>query len=65
MTEKTCRTKTGKREISLVIFAVCLGWSMYSGDKAFMEMTFIPTLMMLTGALGMHEWTENIKGRFK
>jgi len=56
------RKKTYKREVAVLVFSVCLGWSMYTGDKAFLDVTFIPTIFLLASALGLHEVSTNMRG---
>jgi len=58
--EKKKRRKSGKREFTGLTFLGCLGWSMYTGDQAFLDTTFAPSLLAVTAAFGIHEYSENI-----
>lgn len=60
---KKPRTKTYKREFSVATFVGCLGWGMFSGDSTFLETTFMPTLFNAGVALGLHEYSENMRQR--
>jgi hypothetical protein len=62
MPPKGLRQKTYKRELSFIIFAVCLGWYMWSGSIPFLEVTFIPTLFLVASAFGLQEFSTNMKG---